>query len=53
MSQRVLFPCVVKDEDGLSDGSDPARAQRDVFQGSPALLQFGGGPFSQRVVNAQ
>lgn len=37
----------------MGDGSDSARAQRDVLQSPPALFELGGGPLAQGACAAQ
>lgn len=36
-----------QDKGGTGDIADPAGAEGDVLQGTPALFEFGGGTFTQ------
>ncbi|WP_327128828.1 hypothetical protein [Streptomyces sp. NBC_01727] len=45
--QQCSFPDSVEDEGGACDVADPAGAERDVLEGAPSLLKFGGGTFSE------
>jgi hypothetical protein len=46
-AQTDCFPGVVEDEGSTDDVADPARADCDVRQSPPSLLEFDGGTLTE------